>query len=232
METGSEVLYDRFTLSWLVSGESGFDSRSPQPSLDHSAGAQVTTWSSAAEYLGWVDSIWFDFFSSLPPRPSSPSLSLLPSLPFFLPSFPVIAKAYLLLVYFLCAHFWKGDFWKGKLYTPGKVSGACCLIVLPEGLQGRRLLETKVGVWGQQRLLGFKLSSWCFNSVPCAGRTTVTQGWPSLSKRTSWARKESWVMTIPPSRPWAGMAMKWAPSTCTQGRKWTQDSAWQGKRGC
>ena len=29
-------------------------------------------------------------------------------------------------------------------------------------------------------------------------------------------------MTTPLSRPWAGMAMKWAPSTSTRGRKWIE----------
>lgn len=38
-------------------------------------------------------------------------------------------------------------------------------------------------------------------------------------------------MTILPSRPWAGMAMKWAPSMSNRGRKWIQGSAWQGKEG-
>lgn len=36
-------------------------------------------------------------------------------------------------------------------------------------------------------------------------------------------------MTTPPSRPWDGLAMKWAPSTSSPGRKWIQSSVWQGK---
>lgn len=35
-------------------------------------------------------------------------------------------------------------------------------------------------------------------------------------------------MTTPPSRPWAGMAMKWAPSTSTRGRKWIEAGLCRG----
>ncbi len=45
-----------------------------------------------------------------------------------------------------------------------------------------------------------------------SSRTTESVVWLSMSVRTSWAVRVSWVTIIPPSRPWAGATMKLALS--------------------